>query len=100
MRMIERGAKQRASLQTARELSGKLLHAPNCGQLRHILLQHFEVLEQQRALVFERRLKRLAAVRGIFDLSKDPGVRHRAPSDQNSIATGFAKSIKSLLNRH
>jgi len=44
--MIEGGAKQRAALQAARELSGKLLHPSDRRHLRHVFTQHVEVFEQ------------------------------------------------------
>jgi len=43
--MIERRTKQRAALQAARELSGELLHASDCRQLRHVLLEHFKIFQ-------------------------------------------------------
>jgi len=43
--MIEGRAKQRAALESARELSGKLFHAPNRGELRHVFAQHVEILK-------------------------------------------------------
>jgi hypothetical protein len=98
--MIECRPKQRAALQAACELSGELLHAPNRGQLRHVQLQHLEVFQQQRALIIEGRLKRLAPTHRVFDLAEDPRIRHCAATDQDSIATGIAKSIEGLLNRH
>src|ERR1043166_7412949 len=96
--MIKRGAEQRAALQPASELPGELFHPANCRQLGHVLLQHFEILEQQRPLVFQRWLKKFAAVHRVFDLAKDPRIRHRAAPNQNSIATSIAKAIKGLLN--
>jgi hypothetical protein len=98
MRVIKGGPEQRAALEATRELTGELLHSTNSCQLGHVLLQHVEIFEQQRAFVFQRRLKRFAPVHCIFDLAKDPGVGHRAAANQNSVAAGIAKAIESLLN--
>src|ERR1044071_4385709 len=96
--MIKRRAEKRAALQATRELSGELFHASNRRQLGHVLLQHFEILEQQRALVFQRWLKRFAAAHRVFDLPKDPGIGHGATADEHSITARAAKAIECLLN--
>jgi len=80
-------------------LTGELLHPPNRRELRHVFPQHVEIFEQQRALVFQRRLKRLPSVHRIFDLPKDPWIGHRAAADQDSVASRFAQSIERLLDR-
>src|SRR2546423_14101557 len=98
--MVERGAKQRAALQAARELPGELLHSSDRGQLRHVFAQHVKVFEQQRALVLQRWLKRFKSIHSVFYLPKDPRIRHRAATNQNSITTGFFKSIERLFDRH
>src|SRR5687767_5152730 len=97
--MIEGGAEQRAALQAARELSGQLLHSSHRRYLRHVLLQHFKVFEQQNTLVFERRLKRLATVHHVFDLPEDPRIGHRATSNEHAVTASLAKTIECLLNR-
>src|SRR5262249_17858456 len=79
--MIERGAKQGATVQASRELPGQLLHAADGGQVWHVFAQHVEVFEQQGALVVERGLERFAAVHRVFDLTKDPRIGHRAAAD-------------------
>ena len=96
--MIKGGTKQRAALQAAGKLSGKLFHAPDGRQLRHVLLEHFEILEQQRALVLECRLESFAAMHGVFDLTKDPGIGHGPTADQNSVTAGFAKACACLID--
>src|SRR2546426_9108090 len=96
--MIERRAEQRAALESARELPRELFHASNCGHLRHVLAQHVEIFQQHRALVIQRWLKWLATMDRIFNLPKDPRIRHRAAADQNSVAARFAKTIERLLN--
>src|SRR5215831_10073273 len=85
-------------MQSARELPGELFHASNRRQLRHVLLQHFEIFEQQSPLVRQSWLKRFAAVYGVLDLSEDPWVGHRAAADQDAVTVSIAKSIERLLD--
>jgi len=79
--MVDRCAKQRATLQSTRELPGELLHASDRGHLRHVFTQHVEIFQQHGALIFQCWLKRFALTHRIFDLTKDPGVDHRAAAN-------------------
>src|SRR5205807_5622620 len=97
--MIKGGAKQRATSQSARELSRELFHSSDRRHLRHVFTQHVEILQQQRSLVLQRRLKGFAVMHRILNLTKDPWVSHRATADQNSVAASFAKAIERLLDR-
>src|SRR5215213_11886513 len=54
---------------------------------------------QDRAFVCERRLKDWSSVHGIFDLTKDPRVRHGAAANQHTVATRFSKLVESACNR-
>src|SRR5215468_5529610 len=99
MRMIKCGAKQRAAVQAARELTSQLLHSSDRRHLWHVFLQHFEILEQQSAFVFQCWLKQISAMHCIFDLPKYPRIGHGAATDQNAVAACFAKAIERMLNR-
>src|SRR5687767_7038440 len=96
--MIDRRAEQSATLQSPRELSGQLLHAIDGGGLRHVFTKHFEILMKQGALICQCRLKHLATVNRVFDLSKDPRIRHCTAAYQNTVATRLAKTFERLLD--
>jgi len=43
--VIKCGAKQRAALESARELSRELFHAPDRRELGHVFPQHIEIFK-------------------------------------------------------
>src|SRR6476619_6650933 len=97
--MIDRRTEQRATLQAARELSSELLHAIDGGSLGHVFSQHIEVLMQNRPFVSQCRFEDFPTVNRVFNLPKDPWIRHRAATNQNSVATGFPKLRKCAFDR-
>ena len=97
--MIDRGAEQRATLKSASELPGQLLHAANGCHLRHVFAQHFKVFKQNVSLVFQRGLEDFAAMNCVFNLAKDPWVGHCAAANQDTFTAGFAKPRERLFDR-
>src|SRR5260370_17694132 len=85
-------------MKPASELTGELFHATNGCKFAHVLAQHLEIFEQDSTLVFQRRLKWFAAMQSVFDLAKDPRIRHGASPNQDSITPGLTKTIERLLN--
>src|ERR687897_485620 len=99
--MIDRCTEQSATLQSPCELPGQLLHAIDGWRLRHVLPKHVEILMKQGSLICQCRLKHFPAMHGVFNLSKNPRIRHRAATYQNTVATRFPKSLEGLLDvRH
>src|SRR5947209_4146416 len=98
--MIDGRAKERAALQAFCELSRELLHLPYGSHLRHVFSQHLEVFEKNCAPVFMVGLKDGASSERIFNLTKYPGVRHRAAPNQDSVASGLSPFLESSLDRH
>ena len=97
--MIKRGPEQCAPLKSAGELSRQLFHPADGRQLGHVFAQHVKVFQQHCALIIQGWLESLPAVHSIFNLPKNPRIRHRSPTDQDAIASGFPKTIERLLDR-
>jgi len=79
--MVDGSAKQRAALQATCELAGELFHTSDGSLFGHVFPQHVKVFEQHCAFVFKRRFKWPAAANRVFDLPKDPWIRHGAAAD-------------------
>src|SRR5688500_16652164 len=99
--MIDRRPEQSAALQSTRELSCQLLHAIDSRSLGHVLAKHVEILVKEGALIRECRIKHFPAMYRVFNLSKDPRIRHRAAAYQNTVAARFTKTLERLVDgRH
>src|SRR3712207_3977691 len=83
VRVVDDLAEARAAVEPFGELAGQLLHAADGGELGHVGAQQVEVLDEDFALVVERRLERLAPFERVLNLPEDPGVRHRAAADED-----------------